>query len=280
MFCWELFCTNHLRSPILLISRVVLATNRQRSQLGMSDLAQQILGPLLQLGARQSRTWAWRQLSSGWQEHWGSQMLFLTAVCYPPNSNAITSCSLCLFGISTSFLLSGLKCNRDRVVLLDLWCRGSFRYTGKHQLKRGDGRFKLSKRKHFLGNMYFKLWYSLPSGHCGAKKPMWIWGGIGHSQGTKISLGKILCNRSLGAGEILWRRVAMCLSCCIAVSWISVIRHWIEGWLDLWSGQLLHSCAVRPPDCHLSSDQNSVMSPFLPCFCRLPLGLFQTSSST
>lgn len=56
-----------------------------------------------------------------------------------------------------------------RIVLLDLGYRGTFRYTGRHQVKRGDGRVKPSKR-NCLCNVEFKLWYSLPSGHRGAKK--------------------------------------------------------------------------------------------------------------
>lgn len=56
-----------------------------------------------------------------------------------------------------------------RIVLLDLGYRGTLRYTGMHQVKRGDGRVKPSKSK-YLCNVEFKLWYSLPSGHRGAKK--------------------------------------------------------------------------------------------------------------
>lgn len=167
-FSWELFCTNCLRSPVL-TSWVVLATNRQRSQLGLSDLTQQALGGLLQLSARQSRAWARTQSFSGWQEHWGLQMLFLTAVCYPPHLIVMPLSpvlSICLAYLP-AFSFQTWSATETGVVLLDLWCRGSFRYTGKHQVKRGDGRFKPSKRKHFLGNMWFKLWYALLSGHCG-----------------------------------------------------------------------------------------------------------------
>lgn len=156
MFCWELFCTNCSRSPVLLISWVVLAMNRQRSQLGMSDLAQWVLGALLQWGARQSRAWAWRQLFSEWQEM-GLTDAFLDCCLLPssPNRYTIISHSLHLFGISASFFLSGLKCNRDRGCPVDLRCRGSFGYTGKHQVKRGDSRFKPGKRKYFLWQHVF-----------------------------------------------------------------------------------------------------------------------------
>lgn len=72
-----------------------------------------------------------------------------------------------------------------RIVLLDLGYRGTLRYTGMHQVKRGDGRVKPSKSK-YLHNVEFKLQYSLPSGHRGAKKILRGFGeGLGKAREEK-----------------------------------------------------------------------------------------------
>lgn len=155
MVVTELFCTDCLRSPVLLISWVVLATNRQRSQLGISGLAQKVLGAFLQLGAKQSRAWAWDSHSLGGRSTGACRCFSWLLFCYPPHlivTPLPPVLSIC-FVYLPAFSFQAWNATETGVVLLDLWCRGSFRYTGKHQVKRGDGRFKPSKRQYLLGNM-------------------------------------------------------------------------------------------------------------------------------
>lgn len=141
-----------------------------------------------------------------------------------------------------------------RIVLLDLGYRGNFRYAGRHQMKRGDGRVKPSKRK-YLRNVELKLWYSLPSGHCGAKNLMWIWGRIEQRQGRKISWellktdaklspGKFLCGMLLRAGE--YSGEGSLRVCHVLMLFLWYVGYWALSsglaWSVVWAAASLLCC--------------------------------------
>lgn len=80
-----------------------------------------------------------------------------------PNHHVVPSFFICLTYPAALGLNGGEDCP------VGLRVQRHFEIYRETQVKRGDGRVKPSKSK-YLCNVEFKLWYSLPSGHRGAKK--------------------------------------------------------------------------------------------------------------